>query len=187
MLRIHSKNVFSHFRGTKTVRPLSTASIAAPRRGSSRRNTIGRSATARSPRPSGRRRAPSVAWSSIFATRPCSLEIGDDALARGEPVDAAIGFGRRVVEPRVAVEDVDERQAVAPADLEIVEVVRRRDLDRAAAGRGIGILVGDDGNAAADQRQDRVTPDEMRDSARPRDAPRRRYRPAWSRAASSRR
>ncbi len=53
------------------------------------------------------------------------LEIGDDALARLEAVEAAIGLGRVLVELRVAVEDVDERELVPAADLEIVEIVRR--------------------------------------------------------------
>ena len=53
------------------------------------------------------------------------------------------------------------RQVVAPADLEIVEVVRRRDLDRAGALLGIGVVVADDRNAAADQRQDGVLADQM--------------------------
>ena len=48
-----------------------------------------------------------------------------------------------------------------PADLEIVEVVRRRDLDRAGALLRIGILVGDDRNAPPDQRQDRVLADQI--------------------------
>ena len=48
-----------------------------------------------------------------------------------------------------------------PADLEVVEVVRRRDLDRAGALLRIGIFVGDDRDAPADQRQDRVLADQM--------------------------
>ena len=40
-----------------------------------------------------------------------------------------------------------------PADLEIVEVVRRGDLDRTAAGFGIGVLVGDDRDQPAGERQ----------------------------------
>jgi hypothetical protein len=48
------------------------------------------------------------------------------------------------------------------ADLEIVEVVRRRDLHRAGALFRIGVVVGDDRNAPADQRQDRVLADQMR-------------------------
>ena len=49
------------------------------------------------------------------------------------------------------------------ADLEIVEVVRRRDLDRARALLGIGVVVADDRDAAADQRQDDVLADQMPD------------------------
>ena len=49
-----------------------------------------------------------------------------------------------------------ERQAVPLPDLEIVEIVRRRDLDRAAARLGIGVFVGDDRDQPADQRQDRT-------------------------------
>ncbi len=59
------------------------------------------------------------------------------------------------------VEHVDQRQLVPPSDLEIVEVVRRRDLDRAGALLGIGIFVRDDGNAPPDQRQDGVPPDQV--------------------------
>src|SRR3990170_8972346 len=50
---------------------------------------------------------------------------------------------------------------MAPADLEIVEVMGRRDLHRAGAFLGIGIFVGDDRDAAADQRQDHILADEM--------------------------
>ncbi len=48
-----------------------------------------------------------------------------------------------------------------PADLEIVEVVRGRDLDRAGAFLRIGIVVGDDRNAASDQRQDHMLADQV--------------------------
>jgi hypothetical protein len=60
----------------------------------------------------------------------------------------------------VGVEHVDHREIVAAADLEVVEVVGRRHLDRAGPGFGIGVVVGDDGDAAADQRQDDVAADE---------------------------
>ena len=50
---------------------------------------------------------------------------------------------------------------MALADLEIVEVVGRRDLDRAGAFLGVGIFVGDDRDAPADQRQDHVLADQM--------------------------
>ncbi len=55
----------------------------------------------------------------------------------------------------------DPAQAVAIADLEIVEVVRRRHLHRAGALVGIGVFVGDDLNLAADQRQDHVLADQL--------------------------
>ena len=48
-----------------------------------------------------------------------------------------------------------------PPDLEVVEVVRRRDLHRAGALLGIGIVVRHDRDAPADQRQDRVPADQM--------------------------
>ena len=47
-----------------------------------------------------------------------------------------------------------------PADLEVVEVVGGRDLDRAGALLRIGIFIGDDRDAAADQRQDGVPSDQ---------------------------
>ena len=66
--------------------------------------------------------------------------------------------------PALRIEDVDRPHAlgfVAPADLEIVEVMRGGDLDRARALFGIGIFVGDDGDQAADQRQANMAADEM--------------------------
>ena len=65
------------------------------------------------------------------------------------------------VELRFIIEHVDQRQTVPPADLEVVEVVRRRDLHRAGAFFRIGIVVADDRNAPADQRQDRGLADQM--------------------------
>ena len=56
----------------------------------------------------------------------------------------------------LGVEDVDRPHAlglVAPADLEIVEIVRRRDLHGAGALLRIGIFVGDERDQPADQRQ----------------------------------
>ena len=50
---------------------------------------------------------------------------------------------------------------MALADLEIVEVVRGRDLDRAGALLRVGIFVGDDRNSAADERQEDVLADQM--------------------------
>ncbi len=91
--------------------------------------------------------------------QPGGFEVGEHPLARGKAVEAAIGFGRVVVQPRIGVEDVDHRQAMPAADLEIVEIVRRGDLDRAAAGFRVGVFVGDDRDQPADQRQ----PDRLAD------------------------
>ena len=49
---------------------------------------------------------------------------------------------------------------MALADLEIVEVVAGRDLDRAGALFGIGIFVGDDRDQPAGQRQAHLLPDQ---------------------------
>ena len=65
------------------------------------------------------------------------------------------------IEPALDIEHIDQRKIVPLADLEIVEVVRRRDLHRAGAFFRVGVFVADDRNAAADQRQDRHLPDQM--------------------------
>ena len=98
---------------------------------------------------------------SIFSTRLQRLHVGDDALARLEAVEAAVLLRRLVVQARELVEDADRFELVAAADLEVVEVVRRRDLDRARALLRVGILVGHDRDAPADQRQDGVLADKM--------------------------
>ena len=121
------------------------------------------------------------------------LQPRHDLLARSEAVDI-VQFGGQLHrafrqaaqiilvvdqgETALLVEHVDLRQAMAFADLEVVEVVCRRDLDRAGALFGIGIVVADDRNAAADQRQDDVLADQMAETVRCPDAPRPRYRPS---------
>ena len=104
------------------------------------------------------------------------LQPRQDLLARGEAVEAlqllrkllgAFRQSAQVIlvadqsEAALLIEHADLRQAVAAADLEIVEVVRRRHLHRARAFFGIGIFVGDDRNPASDQRQDHVLADQM--------------------------
>ena len=59
------------------------------------------------------------------------------------------------------IEHVDHRQMMAPADLEVVEVVGRGDLHRAGALLGIGVIVADDLDAPADQRQHRGLADQV--------------------------
>ena len=100
-------------------------------------------------------------WSSTCVEQPGGVEVGDHLVARREPVEPAIGLRHRVVEPGIGVEDVDQRQPVPAADLEIVEIVRRGDLDRAAAGLRVGVFVGDDRDQPADQRQPHMLADEI--------------------------
>ena len=100
-----------------------------------------------------------------------------DLFACGEAIEAMIGQGRielrraryvaqkrfvaREIEMGLCVENVDERQLVPAPHLEVVEVVRGCDLDRAGALLRIGIFIGDDCNAPADQRQNGVLADEL--------------------------
>jgi len=96
------------------------------------------------------------------------LQTLHDLLAHRETIAAVIGErlvefrrGRHLAQKRLVageiemgggVEHVDEGQVVAAPHLEVVEVVRRRDLDRAGAFLRIGIFIGDDRDAPADQR-----------------------------------
>jgi len=106
-------------------------------------------------------------WKSSAGGKTWTFELNPNLIfADGTPLDAkavetAIAFGDRIVELGVAIKDIDERQAVAPTDLEIVEVVCRRDLDRAAPCLGIGMFVGDNGNAPPHQGQDHMLADEI--------------------------
>ena len=59
------------------------------------------------------------------------------------------------------VEDIDLRQAVPPADLEVVEIMGRRNLHRTCSLFGIGIIIAHDGYEAANKRQAHVAADEM--------------------------
>ena len=106
-----------------------------------------------------------------------NLEPPHDVLAHDEAIEAMIGQrllelrrGRHVaqkrlvtrkLEMRLGVKHVDERQIMPTPHLEVVEVVRRRDLDRTGAFLRIGVFVGDDRNAPADQRQDGALPHQM--------------------------
>ena len=86
------------------------------------------------------------------------LEIGHDPPARLEPVESAIRLRCIGVDAPDLVQDRDRLEPVPTADLEIVEVVGRRDLDRAGALLGIGVCVGHDRDPSADQRQDAKRP-----------------------------
>src|SRR5690606_27061367 len=96
-----------------------------------------------------------------FFEQPLGLEIGNDALSRLEAVEPAVGLRRVLVDARLGVEDVDHRQIVPTANLEVVEVVRRGDLDRAGPLLRIGILIRNDRNLTPDQRQHHRLADEV--------------------------
>ena len=75
------------------------------------------------------------------------------------------------------------RQVVTLADLEVVRVVRRRDLDRAGAERRVDVFVGDDRDVPVGQRQRDGPCRPGARSARRRDEPPRQCRRAWFRLA----
>ena len=128
--------------------------------------------------PSGRHAAPMWTWSSICSRRPRSSIICDDPFARFEAVEAS---SAAIVAVSSSLGGTPARnsslsasvifastskmlicaQLVALADLEVVEVVRRRDLHRARARLGIGVVVGNDRDVAADQRQDDMLADQV--------------------------
>ena len=80
------------------------------------------------------------------------LHLGDDLFARREAVHAAPTVGHRVVEATLGIKDVDHLKVMALADLEIVEIMGRGDLDGARADLGIGIGVADYRYDASDDR-----------------------------------
>ena len=93
--------------------------------------------------------------------RPGRLELLEDLLARRLAGQAPEPGRNVLVQIGVLVEDGHHFEPVAPADLEIVEVVRRRDLDRAGTLLGVGIFVRDDGEPPAHDGQDRELADEI--------------------------
>ncbi len=78
----------------------------------------------------------------------------DDPGARLETVEPGeAGAGVRG-HPAVRSDDRDARQAVTPPHLEVVRIVERRDLHQARAELAVHRRIGDEGQPAADQRQD---------------------------------
>ena len=112
-----------------------------------------------------------------FVDQTSRLQPLDDLLARHKAIEAVqrqrcFKLRRRLhavekrrvvveVEPALLIEHIDQRQIMPPANLEIVEVMRRRDLHGAGALFRIRIGVGNDRNTAADQRQDRGLADQV--------------------------
>ena len=90
------------------------------------------------------------------AQRAVALQRRDDRhaapRATRQPGEGARRRGS-VIRPSSPITE-SSRQAVAAADLEVVGVVARRDLQRAGAELGLHVVVGDDRQAAPDERQD---------------------------------
>ena len=123
------------------------------------RHTIGRSATARSPRPSGRRRASGSCGPRPCPARPRASSSSTTRLRasnRSRPSSSAGIRPSAVWTTRASASSMLSISAGlepgALADLEIVEVVPRRDLDRARAKLRIGMFVGDDRDQPAGDR-----------------------------------
>ena len=91
------------------------------------------------------------------ALRAQRLADGD---ARLEPVHA-VELGAGAGDDAALVHDRGHRQAVPAADLEVVGVVRGRHLHRAGAELGVDVVVGQDRDAAPDQRQLDLPPDQV--------------------------
>ena len=85
----------------------------------------------------------------------------DDRLLRLGGGQARVLAGLLVHQP-VLADHRDLLEAVRAADLEVVGVVARRDLQRAGAELGVDVGVGDDRQAPADQRQDACPPTRSR-------------------------
>ena len=83
-----------------------------------------------------------------------------DRRARREPVEA-VELGAAARDAAGLVHDRRHRQAVPSPDLEVVGVVRRGDLERPGAERGVDVLVGHDRDHAPDQRQLDLPADEV--------------------------
>ena len=116
-------------------------------------------------------------------------DLGDDAALlaqrahhRGPGLEPVQALERAVRgDHAVLVEDGDAGQVVTAADLEVVRVVGGGHLDRAGAEGGVDVVVGDDRDAPAGQRQlDRLARPGGCSAGRP-GAPPRRCRRAWSR------
>ena len=88
------------------------------------------------------------------------FEVGHDLFAGDETVQAAVFFGRVVVDGGVERQHADDRQLVALADGVVVGVVRGRDLDHAGAEFAVHVGIGDHGDFPVAQRQLHVLADQ---------------------------
>ena len=90
------------------------------------------------------------------------FQVIHNPLAGLEPIQAAIGLGRLLIQARVFIQHINQRQAVPLADLVIVEVVRRRDLDATGSEFLVDVVIRDDRDGAAGQRQFQFETDQVR-------------------------
>ena len=92
--------------------------------------------------------------------QPLLAQLGDDrslSLRGREPAEA---LGHIADDPPVLADHTQLGQAMSEPDLEVVGIVTGRDLQRAGAELGLDVVVGDDRQLAADQRQDRGLADQ---------------------------
>ncbi len=94
------------------------------------------------------------------------LGAGDDGLARGEAIHALVFSGHvgRIGggDPAEGVHDVQRFKSRTLSDAEVIDIMGRRDLDRARPLGRIGIVVSHDRNAAAGDRQGHELADQTR-------------------------
>ena len=84
------------------------------------------------------------------------LKVRQHLLPGHETVQALISLGRILVNAGLVVQHVDHFQIMAAANLEIIEIMRRRHLHRTRALFGIGIVIRHNDQAAPDQGQNGV-------------------------------
>ncbi len=89
------------------------------------------------------------------------LELRDDGLARGIPLEAAETLRRILVDVRIRRHHVDLLEIVPLADFEVSLVVRRRDLHGTGAERGVDGVIAHNRNHPVDQRQPDVLADQQ--------------------------
>ena len=89
------------------------------------------------------------------------LKVGEYPGPRHGPVEATIRGRHRLVERGIGRHDVEQRQAVTLRHLVIVEVVRRGDLQAAAAEGRIDVGIRDHRNVASGERQAHACADQV--------------------------
>ena len=89
------------------------------------------------------------------------FEVREDALARHEPVEGAIGGRSVFVQLRFERENLDRNELVAHPHLVVVEIVRRGDLHHSGAEFAVHVGVRDDGNEAIGQRKANLAADKV--------------------------